>query len=61
MIQSLSLSSLGGGGGGGGGVNYTCQISELKKTICPPTPGVGTLSEWYQRNWLSMKYDQRNT
>ena len=37
MIQSLSLSSL--GGGWGGGVNYTCQISELKKTICPPPPG----------------------
>ena len=39
MIQSLSFSSLGGGGGEGGGVNYTCQISELKKTICPPPPG----------------------
>ena len=38
MIQSLSLSSL---GGGGGGVNYTCQISELKKTICPPPPPPG--------------------
>lgn len=37
MIQSLSLSSL--GGGWGWGVNYTCQISELKKTICPPPPG----------------------
>ena len=37
MIQSLSLSSL----GGGGVVNYTCQISELKKTICPPPPPPG--------------------
>ena len=60
MIQSLSLSSLGGGGGGGGKTKRAKNQSS-KRPYAPPPPGVGTLSEWYQRNWLSMKYDQCNT